>query len=374
MSGRTATAQLSPASNLPSTVRVVTDEGTPAQYTRKENKKCEAPSLRKDAKTAQEMVQFAFTPGLTLNFDQAPAASVVSSSSSTSSAEVDRGADHKQKHLNQKILKQTESRQGRESQRWSTKDNHRVRLVTGCVPILKGGNILFVSSRNKPEWILPKGGWEEDEAMEESALRETFEEAGVMGTLGAKLTPFEYETRKSKKRRKEMEELLKKNKEEAGVTADESKEPVTKKVKESVSPEEDKAKLMQFSAPSTDSSPEPRVQNSLEPKSSSGAILSEAVVERIPGPELKKRSDETASNASDSSSNYSFVKLTMFPLYVSEIREAWPENGRLRKVVHIDEAIKLMEKREEFRAALVEVKEKKLHLVSETPIVEADHP
>ena len=43
-----------------------------------------------------------------------------------------------------------------------------------------------------------------------SALRETYEEGGVVGTLGPKLTLIEYETKKAKKRRLEMESLQKK--------------------------------------------------------------------------------------------------------------------------------------------------------------------
>ena len=93
------------------------------------------------------------------------------------------------------------SRQGRATQRWITDpDSHEtIRLTTGCVPILRGGKILFVSASRKPEWILPKGGWELDETMEESAVRECFEEAGVLGVLGPKLSDIQYETRQSQK-------------------------------------------------------------------------------------------------------------------------------------------------------------------------------
>jgi 8-oxo-dGTP pyrophosphatase MutT (NUDIX family) len=46
----------------------------------------------------------------------------------------------------------------------------------------------------------PKGGWEMDEELEESAIRETYEEAGVIGVLGPKLSEFHYETRKALRR------------------------------------------------------------------------------------------------------------------------------------------------------------------------------
>jgi len=85
------------------------------------------------------------------------------------------------------------------------------RMVTGCVPIVEGGRILLVSASRKSEWILPKGGWETDELMEESAIRECFEEAGVLGVLGPRLSEIEYETRKGKKRRLEFEEFQKKS-------------------------------------------------------------------------------------------------------------------------------------------------------------------
>ena len=69
-----------------------------------------------------------------------------------------------------------------------------------------------MSASRKAEWILPKGGWEKDEEMEESAIRECFEEAGVLGILGPKLNPVDYETRKAKKRRLEVQEVRKKAK------------------------------------------------------------------------------------------------------------------------------------------------------------------
>ena len=81
---------------------------------------------------------------------------------------------------------------------------------------MRDGRILFCSSSRKEAWILPKGGWESDETMEESALRETFEEAGVLGTLGPVLDEIEYETRKAKKRRLERANLIKTMMEELG--------------------------------------------------------------------------------------------------------------------------------------------------------------
>ena len=60
--------------------------------------------------------------------------------------------------------------------------------------------------------------------------------------------------------------------------------------------------------------------------------------------------------------------MTLFPLYVSEVRDSWPESGRFRKIVGIDEAIDMLESREELRSALIQVKERGLHLTSEAPL------
>jgi hypothetical protein len=69
-----------------------------------------------------------------------------------------------------------------------------------------------------------------------------------------------------------------------------------------------------------------------------------------------------ASCRSDASSSCGYVRLTMFPLYVLEVREHWPESGRARKVVEIDTAIEMMKSRPEFYQVLIEVKEKGYHL------------
>jgi hypothetical protein len=78
-----------------------------------------------------------------------------------------------------------------------------------------------------------------------------------------------------------------------------------------------------------------------------------------------KSCDETGSVASEASSTYSWVRMTLLPLYVSEVKDSWPESGRCRKAVSIDEALQVMQSRPEFYMALTEVKEKGLHLVKE---------
>jgi len=280
--------------------------------------------------------------------------SVVSSSSSTASRE-SAFSDQEGKHvpstpirlerrqssqINLKVTNQKTSRSGRESQRWFTDPaTQRVyRMVTGCVPIVEGGRILFVSASRKPEWILPKGGWEKDEQMEESAIRECFEEAGVLGVLGPRLKDFDYETRKAKKRRLEFEECQRKLK-------------------------------MRFS-PASSQIQENEHQNETKPKSYSNLNLEEPITTaekapKIPKPEKLQSSDETSSVTSDSTLSHTHIRLSLYVLYVSEVKSAWPESGRSRKVVDIDEAIKMCESRPEFLAALKEVKERNLHHLPE---------
>ena len=43
-------------------------------------------------------------------------------------------------------------------------------------------------------------------------------------------------------------------------------------------------------------------------------------------------SDGTSSLASDSSAMYSFFRMSLFPMYVSEVKERCSESGRFRKV------------------------------------------
>jgi diphosphoinositol-polyphosphate diphosphatase len=268
---------------------------------------------------------------------------------------MDRGISDR---LNAKISLRKTSRQGRSSQRWLTDgdSNEAIRLVTGCVPILRGGKILFVSASRKPEWILPKGGWELDESLEESAVRESFEEAGVLGVLGPKLTEVQYETRKGKKRRIEHEETERKKK-SFGQVFDQVKEDKSENKQDKsenkpslISAEETKNNDYAFTAP---------------------IALSDEAMSRIRGEaqaSAPKACDETASVASTiSTATYSQVRMTLFPLYVSKVLDSWPESGRFRKAVDIDEAIAMTESRPELKAALMDVKERGLHLMSAPP-------
>ncbi|KAI9193111.1 diadenosine hexaphosphate hydrolase [Polychytrium aggregatum] len=82
------------------------------------------------------------------------------------------------------------AREGREKQVYI----EGIRQVVGVVPVLKGhpDQIVLISSRRSDTWSLPKGGWEEDESQEGSALREAWEEAGIKGNIGQKLGVYEH--------------------------------------------------------------------------------------------------------------------------------------------------------------------------------------
>lgn len=94
------------------------------------------------------------------------------------------------------------AREGRENQRYEPHEQQdqnnilkRIRLLSGTVPILKSGHVLMINSSKKDHWILPKGGWELDENLENAALRESFEEAGVCGVLGVQLDSVMFESK-----------------------------------------------------------------------------------------------------------------------------------------------------------------------------------
>ncbi|KAJ3115119.1 hypothetical protein HK100_001454 [Physocladia obscura] len=83
------------------------------------------------------------------------------------------------------------ARVGREHQIY-TSDG--VRKVVGVIPILPDGRIVLISSsKRRNVWIIPKGGAEDDETSEQSALREAFEEAGLRGSIRSFLCNFRTE-------------------------------------------------------------------------------------------------------------------------------------------------------------------------------------
>ncbi|MBA0572424.1 hypothetical protein Golob_002766, partial [Gossypium lobatum] len=78
------------------------------------------------------------------------------------------------------------ARKGRHRQRYE--DN--LRLVAGCIPYRLEKDVedsrisvLMISTPNRDDLVFPKGGWEDDETVNEAACREALEEAGVKGIL-----------------------------------------------------------------------------------------------------------------------------------------------------------------------------------------------
>jgi diphosphoinositol-polyphosphate diphosphatase len=157
---------------------------------------------------------------------------------------------------------------------------------------------------------LPKGGWDSDETKEECAVRETYEEGGLLGRLGLCLAPIDYESGKSKKSRME------------------------KRASGEVALEVDKGKT----------------------RSEGGEFPPHAK-------KAKVDSEHHDLTTFASPNKPSFIRLILFPLYLTEVRSEWPEKGRLRKLVDIDEAIRIMEQqnRHYFKKGLEMVKEMRLH-------------
>ncbi|MQM17798.1 hypothetical protein Taro_050776 [Colocasia esculenta] len=99
------------------------------------------------------------------------------------------------------------ARTGRQQQRYE--DGHR--LVAGCIPYRyrysdddSGGKrkktieVLMINSPSGPGLLFPKGGWENDETVEEAAEREALEEAGVRGETKDLLGYYYFKSRTQK--------------------------------------------------------------------------------------------------------------------------------------------------------------------------------
>ncbi|XP_021292122.1 nudix hydrolase 4-like [Herrania umbratica] len=98
-------------------------------------------------------------------------------------------------------------RTGRQLQRY---DKRGFRLVVGCIPyryreteeatsIDEVIEVLVINAQNGQGMLFPKGGWEKDETMEAAAIRETLEEAGVVGNLECKLGKWSYKSKRQSK-------------------------------------------------------------------------------------------------------------------------------------------------------------------------------
>ncbi|KAF8729543.1 hypothetical protein HU200_017484 [Digitaria exilis] len=91
------------------------------------------------------------------------------------------------------------ARQGRELQRYSQSTGGRI--VVGCIPYRVRRDdgeleVLVITSQKGHGMMFPKGGWEEDESMDEAARREALEEAGVLGDTEQVLGLWHYKSRR----------------------------------------------------------------------------------------------------------------------------------------------------------------------------------
>lgn len=285
--------------------------------------------------------------------------------------------------INAKLVKRTISRHGRSSQRWAVDplSHSTIRLTTGCVPIVRNGKVLLVSASSKPAWIFPKGGWENDEKMEESALRECYEEAGIIGILGPRLTEVQYETRKARKRRLETEELLKTKRGKSGTATEldgHEGKFTSNPCEESERKSDEIAKADCLDGNGDVLRNGGAVTERSRPSTFNSVPVSDEVTPGVVRGEdassSKRPPDETRSMQSGASL-YSQVRMVLFPLYVTDIKNDWPEKGRLRRAVLIDDAIRILASRPELQAALIEVKRRGLHLLdSEKPLQEGALP
>jgi hypothetical protein len=178
--------------------------------------------------------------------------------------------------------------------------------------------------------------------MEESAVRECFEEAGVLGVLGPQLHVVQYETRKAKKRRLELETMegdVKTEPDAKSPLSPYDAKPATVDGKiEAESVKLDSAAATPVTAPLTDQD-----------------------IARIRDEAAASKDDKHDDKASVASASYSQVRMSLFPLYVNKVLDVWPESGRFRKAVDIDEAIAMLNFRPELKAALQEVKDRGLY-------------
>jgi diphosphoinositol-polyphosphate diphosphatase len=176
------------------------------------------------------------------------------------------------------LMELTVSRIGRELQRWGQvheASEPNCRLTTGCVPMFRDGRILLISSsKSMHKLVLPKGGWEADESLPLSALRETLEEAGVTGVLAPPLPSITFETKKAQKRR------------------------------------------------------------------------------------LGGDNNDSTVYAIKPTRSHSYNRMTIFPLYVQQVYDTWPEHNRSRKIVTVEEAMVLLKHRPEFIQVLTLFRER----------------
>lgn len=98
------------------------------------------------------------------------------------------------------VMGELVARTGRQQQRYEG----GCRLVAGCIPFRYRNDdtdseriveVLMINSTSGPGLLFPKGGWENDETVEEAALREAIEEAGVRGEIIAFIGDYNFKSK-----------------------------------------------------------------------------------------------------------------------------------------------------------------------------------
>ncbi|EPX72735.1 diadenosine 5',5'''-p1,p6-hexaphosphate hydrolase Aps1 [Schizosaccharomyces octosporus yFS286] len=93
-------------------------------------------------------------------------------------------------HLHTAVNRSMTSREGRSKNRFNPLTG--ARLAAGVIALSADKQkVLMVSSAKKlPCWVVPKGGWEADESVQQAALREGWEEGGLIGKITRSLGCF----------------------------------------------------------------------------------------------------------------------------------------------------------------------------------------
>ncbi|ETI57183.1 hypothetical protein F441_00456 [Phytophthora nicotianae CJ01A1] len=91
-----------------------------------------------------------------------------------------------------------QSRVGRDKQRYDGNTRLLACIVVSRRVDTSNEFLLISSSKHPTQWILPKGGWENDESAVECALREADEEAGVTGKIIGSLGTLDFASQQGK--------------------------------------------------------------------------------------------------------------------------------------------------------------------------------
>jgi diphosphoinositol-polyphosphate diphosphatase len=281
----------------------------------------------------------------------------------------------------ERVVAQRHARRGRDLQRWGriqesaddageeseAGENNgsgvRVRYTTGTIPILSDGRLLLVSSsRHRDQWIFPKGGWELDESAEESAIRETFEEAGITGILGPPLPATTYETRKARRRRLTNDEGNQ-HREHATTPPPPAPAKFTSPLSSSSLDSSTwgtsvSSRNCSYTALDTLAAPRQSTSPKMDPVGGETNLVTPFKPESSSSNETREEKNKIGVKHYDHTHN----NMTLFPLYVQRVYSQWPEMDRRgRRAVSVEEAEALLSLRPEFVSLLKTLQERSWH-------------